>query len=335
MTPFRLPDRWIGVTGMIRSGTTFLGKVLSLPLDVAYLHEPFNGGISRSNRRPFIPRYVRPEAADASTRSYHRHLADIFQLNLHLPTTRHPRDSVSRRVVKTLVGSRGPLFLRFARLNPLNRVGILKDPTCKLTMEYLYRAFDVRPVIVVRHPASLAASLKRVGWWPEMHDFREQTALVEDYFADERDFLKREWPSPLHEAMAHWRATHKVLLHQAQQTDDWIVVTHEELSARPLSTFRQLYETLGLTWSRRIERRIRFLTQGSNAVEASGNQAMDLQRDSASLFEHRRDSLSATERREIFEIVADVALQLYSAESFAVDESNQLFAPTGPPFLKE
>lgn len=33
---------WIFVTGVIRSGTTFVGKILSLPLQVDYIHEPFN-----------------------------------------------------------------------------------------------------------------------------------------------------------------------------------------------------------------------------------------------------------------------------------------------------
>jgi len=207
-----------------------------------------------------------------------------------------------------------------ARVNPLNRVGVLKDPTCKLTVEYLYHQFGARPVIVARHPASLAASLKRVGWWPEIRDFREQPELVEDFFYDEPDFLNQSWPSPLHEAMAHWRATYKILLAQADRHDDWILLTHEEMSAEPLSVFRQLYEEFGLTWSPRIERRIRSMTGGSNTTEASGNQAMDLQRDSASIFRHRRDSLSITERRKIFDIVGDVALRMYSRESFALDD---------------
>jgi hypothetical protein len=35
-------DNWIFVTGVPRSGTTFAGKILSLPLEVDYTHEPFN-----------------------------------------------------------------------------------------------------------------------------------------------------------------------------------------------------------------------------------------------------------------------------------------------------
>jgi hypothetical protein len=319
MLPLRLPNRWIAVTGMIRSGTTFLGKVLSLPYDVAYLHEPFNGGSSRADDQPFRPRYVRPGSNGHGTDEYRRHLSNIFHLNLNLPTTRHPRDSVMRRVGKHIVGSRGPVHLALARISPLNRIGVLKDPTCKLSLAYLHQEFGVRPVIVVRHPASLAASLKRVGWWPEMKDFTDQPELIDDFFSDEPEFLHRSWPSPLHEAMAHWRATHKVLLAQANQYEDWILLTHEDVSAQPLSVFRRLYDDLDLSWSPRIERRIHQMTRGRNTTEASGDQAMDLQRDSASIFRHRRDSLPLTERREIYDIVADVALQFYSEKSFALD----------------
>jgi hypothetical protein len=319
MLPLRLPNRWIAITGMIRSGTTFLGKVLSLPYDVAYLHEPFNGGSSRVDDQPFRPRYIRPGSNGDATDDYRCHLQNIFHLNLNLPTTRHPRDSMVRRVGKHVVGSRGPVHLALARINPLNRVGVLKDPTCKLSLAYLYREFNVRPVIVVRHPASLAASLKRVGWWPEMKDFIDQPELIEDFFSDEPDFLHNSWASPLHEAMAHWRATYKILLAQADHYEDWIILTHEEVSAQPLSMFRCLYDDLGLSWSPWVERRIRQMTRGRNTTEASGDQAMDLKRDSASIFRHRRDSLSHAERHEIYDIVADVALQFYSEESFALD----------------
>ena len=46
---------------------------------------------------------------------------------------------------------------------------------------------------------------------------------------------------------------------------------------------------------------------------------MDLARDSAKIFESRRSSLSKEERRAIFDIVRDVALQVYPRRSFAID----------------
>jgi hypothetical protein len=46
---------------------------------------------------------------------------------------------------------------------------------------------------------------------------------------------------------------------------------------------------------------------------------MDLSRNSADIFEMRRDSLSLAERQAIFKVVEDVALELYPRESFAID----------------
>jgi len=312
-------DSWILITGMIRSGTTFAGKILSSPRSVAYIHEPFNGGVSLPDQQPFVSRYIRPGSTGPAIDAYREQVAKIFSYDLRLPTSHHPRDSMMRRLAKSTIGGRGPVHLALARLHPFHQAAVLKDPTCKLTAEYLYLEFGVRPVIVIRHPASIAASLKRVGWWPEMVDFTSQPDLISDYFADDAPFLNTSWSSPMLEAMAHWRATHKVLLAQAKKYSDWIVLTHEEISQNPIPVFQRVFAELGLKWSASVERKVRSLTGSRNTVEAQGNQAMDLNRDSASIFAFRRDSLDVGERRAIFEVVQDVALDLYSEASFALN----------------
>lgn len=98
---------WILVTGAIRSGTTFMGRVLSLPLTVDYLHEPFNGGYRLPDGEPFRPRYVRPDPDGGATRHYRRHVAPIFSYDFGLNTVRHPADSWHKQIAKRLVGSRG------------------------------------------------------------------------------------------------------------------------------------------------------------------------------------------------------------------------------------
>ena len=310
-------ENWILVTGMIRSATTLVGRVLSFPWSVDYIHEPFNGGYRPPDQQPFEPRYVRPERDDAEAHSYSDHLAPLFRYNLALNTTHHPDDPWYKKLAKQLVGSRGPVYLQLAKLNLWHRATIIKDPLAKLPAEFLHVWFSVTPVVVVRHPVSLASSLQRVGWYPETKDFASQPQLVEDYFADDPDFLQRKWPSRFLESMGHWRATYKMLLAQADRYD-WPVVTHEALSQNPVAEFKQLYEVLDLPWSGRVARKVQQMTGGGNSAEARGGQAMDLQRDSARIFEMRRDAISQEKRRAIFEVVKDVALKLYSHESFAI-----------------
>jgi len=311
-------EDWIFVTGMIRSGTTFLGKLLTLPLSIDYIHEPFHSGYSLPDRRPFQVRYLRPDANDPEARKFRDHIEHIFNYQFGLETAYHRDDSWTRKIGKHLVGSRGPAYLILAKLNPFHRRAVIKDPVAKFTTEYLYHVFDVKPVIIVRHPVSLAASLKRVGWFPEMYVFQDEPELIEDYFPDRPEFLYRDWPSRLLESMGHWRATHHVLLKQAKKYSDWQVVTHEELCECTLPVSKRLYEALDLPWSSFVEYRIQRLTEGRSA-EARGGQAMDLSRNSAEIFEMRRNSIPKEQRREIFEIVKDVALDIYSRDTFAID----------------
>lgn len=311
-------EKWFSVTGVIRSGTTFVGKILSLPIQVDYVHEPFNGGYSLPDRTPFEPRYFRPDATHPEAQAYRDHLAHIFRYDFGLETWWHPDDPWWRKAAKMVVGSRGPFYLRLAKLNPFHEAALIKSPLAVRPAEFLYHNFDVRPVIVVRHPASLAASFKRVGWWPELKDFRNEPKLVQDYLADDTELLRRSWPSRFLESMGHWKAANKILLSQAEKYSDWIVVTHEELSAHPVPTFRDLYHRLGLPWSWSIRRSIRRLTEGAETAEASQGQPMDLNRNSADIFEMRRDSLTLDERRAVFDTVKDTALKVYSRESFNI-----------------
>ena len=311
-------DNWVYVTGLIRSGTTFTGTVLSLPLSVDYIHEPFGRGCGMPAFKYMPPRYLRPGAQDEQTTRYHEQIAKIFRYDFTLRTSRHDGDPWWRKLAKQVVGSRGPFYLRLAKINPFHRAAVIKDPRGLLMTEYLYHAFGVKPVIVVRHPVSLAASLRRVGWWPGLDKFDRSPALVEDYLKGETELLERDWSDPLSEAMACWRLAHLVVLAQIEKYPDWQLVTHEALSRQPLETFRQLYDALGLSWSQRIARRLEGMTQGRSA-EASGGRVVDMNRDSAGIFEKRRDSIPKKERQAIFDVTGDVALQLYDRESFAID----------------
>lgn len=311
-------ENWIFVTGVIRSGTTFVGKMLSQPLEVDYLHEPFGQNCGMPEVEQLPPPYLRPGADTSQARRYHDHLSRIFRYDFTLRTAPNDQDAWWRAVAKQVLGSRGPFYLRLAKLNPFHTAAVLKDPNARMLTAYLYHAFEVKPVVVVRHPVSLAASLKRVGWWPGTREFAEQPDLVADYFSDEVDFLHREWATPVLKSAAHWRATYKVLLTQAEEHPDWQVVTHEALSADPVPTFRQLYEALGLPWSGRVERKVRALTEDGSAGARNGR-VQDFRRNSADIFEMRRDAIPKEERRAIFDVVQDVALQVYSRESFAID----------------
>ncbi|NJM88495.1 MAG: sulfotransferase [Hydrococcus sp. RU_2_2] len=315
-------ENWIFVTGVIRSGTTFVGKVLSLPLSVDYIHEPFNPLCGM----PGIDRwycYMRPGLNIEEIQHYHHLTKTIFNYNLTLRSWYPDSDPWSRKIVKSLVGSRGPFYLRLAKTNPFHQTAIIKDPIANLLTEYLYINFRVKPVIVIKHPTSLIASLKRVNWWLNPYDINGRSQLIEDYFSDEPDFFEKDWSDPILGAAAYWRVVHKVLLAQSKKYPDWQIITLEELSENPVLLYKRLYKNLELPWSVSVEQKILKLTQGNRSAQARKNIVQDFKRNSADIFKTQRDSLSIEERKAIFEVVKDVALQIYSQESFALDSSTK------------
>jgi hypothetical protein len=306
---------WVFVTGAPRSGTTFVGRTLSAPVQVDYIHEPFNPdcGIPGIDRR-FL--YLRP-GVQAPER-YRDPIDRLFRYAVRLRTGYYPEDSGTKRAIKAVVGSRGPFYYRIARLNPFHTAAVVKDPIGCLLTEYLAVRHGVRPVVLVRHPVAVAASVKRLKWKPDLRFLTEQPSLVEDFFAPEH-VPHADLSSPVRAAAWEWWALNKVLRAQVARHPDWIVILHEELSREPVSTFRRLFRELDLPWSDRVERRIRRRTGSRNPTEARRGKTQHFSRDSRGLFDLRVGMLTPEERRDVFDITRDVALQLYSEDSFRLE----------------
>jgi hypothetical protein len=231
-------------------------------------------------------------------------------------------DSWQRRLGKWILGDRGTFYLRLAKVNPFSTASVVKDPTASFLGGYLRARFNAHPITVVKHPVSLAASLRRLGWVPSPHWFKSQPDLLEDHGPLVEAVLDLDWNDPITAAAAHWCMVYGVQLAQAaaERAKDepaWEIVVLEELSRNPVSGARRLYSTFGLPWSDNIARRIQKMTTEGGG-EARPGQMQDLRRDSARIFETRRQQLSLEERRRVFDITGDIALQLYSEASFAI-----------------
>ena len=186
-------------------------------------------------------------------------------------------------------------------------------------------------MVCVRHPAAFVASyldpiLHKFRW--HLPDLAGQPALLEDYFNKDARFFDIEPEDPVTGAAVLWWALNRVLLDQCARHTDWIIVVHEELCKAPMATFRNLFSQLGLRWNRRVERVIRQRTGGHNRVQACA--IHDHYRNSAALFEWRRDMLSREDRQKVFNVTRDVALRIYPEESFGLDEEARESAADRP-----
>ena len=311
--------RRIFLTGAPRSGTTFVGTILSVGIKVDYIHEPFNPdcGLEIIKERYL---YIRPAAGRSS--DYFESFEDLLNYRAKLKTGFYETDSLGVRLAKYVVGSRGPISYRNAKLNPFSEIAVIKDPIGSLLTNYLSSTFGVLPVILVRHPVAFVASFLKVWQLEEwQHDFsfiRNQPELIEDYFSNELERIYEAEKSPLTRVAMLWRVLNKVLLSQAESAGVPLIYRHEDISDNPVPHFRELFCKLEIPWTSRAESLIKKRTSSSNKAESRQGRVQDLNRNSSKIFELRKNMLSREEREKVFEITKDVALGYYDEASFSI-----------------
>ena len=148
-------------------------------------------------------------------------------------------------------------WARFRALRRRRASPLVKDPIALFSAEWLVRSFDMQPVVMVRHPAALVATLTRRNWHHRFGDFLDQPHLMRDLLSGRRDEIERlaaEPPSAFDGAIALWNILTEHVAGLAQRHPDWIILRHEDACREPDARFREVYERLGLSWSPDVER---------------------------------------------------------------------------------
>jgi len=291
------------VTGLHRSGTTWAGRMLCLSGEAGYIHEPFNPTRRPSwsgGRIPFWFQYICAE----NESEFEPILEDVFGFRYPLlANLRDPR--TYKRVVILAREYPGAYMSRLRHLRPL-----IKDPMALFSAEWLAHRFGARVVVMIRHPAAFAGSIKRLNW-----QFKFRSWLAQD-------LLLRDWLHPYEERMREY-STHDVdiidqaiLMYQIMLSvidryrdahPSWMFVRHEDLAEAPVDGFRDLYERLGLTWSAEVERSMARYSGSSNTTEPAAWRHGSVKRNSRGAAATWRQRLTVDEIHRIKEGVSGAA----------------------------
>ena len=117
-----------------------------------------------------------------------------------------------------------------------------------------------------------------------------------------------------------YRSVHTTLRHTQGDArslnPDLQVVRHEDFSRDPLNKYRDLYSTLGLDFSKRVEKVILNSSSSENPTELSLKKTHSVKLDSAANIKNWKKRLSAEELGRIREITGEVADLYYSNEEW-------------------
>jgi hypothetical protein len=303
-------ERPILVTGAPRSGTTWVGRMLTLAPGVGYVHEPFNpttdAGISG---RPFdhFFTYVTKENEARYAPHLERSLRFSYDLRRQVKTVRSPRAA----------GRTALDFLSFTRLRASRARALMKDPIAVFSAGWLADRFGMDVVVIIRHPAAFVASFTGLGYRHDFNSFLRDPQLLTDYLGPFESEIRRyaEQPGdPLDEAVLLWRLVYHTVGRYRAERSDWLFVRHEDLSLEPVERYERLYGALRLDFTEAVREGIREHTSAGNPDRLAEKHSVRL--DSRAGLSGWRRSLTEEQVRRIREGSSDVSPSFYGDDEW-------------------
>jgi hypothetical protein len=194
---------------------------------------------------------------------------------------------------------------------------LFKDPYAVFSAEWFADRLGCRVVVVVRHPAAVVSSLRRLGWRAPLAALSAQPVLVRDWLEPFRDdltaaqkiaSLRRDliWSNAV-----LWRMIYFAVATYAERRSDFVIVRHEDLSRNPECAYRRLYEALELPYDRRAAAAVKATTDGTNPAELPQNNPHSVRLDSRANLGNWRRRLSSVEIERIRSLTEPVASRWY------------------------
>ena len=298
------------VTGAHRSGTTWVGKMLSASKEAAYISEPLNvlhrPGVMRNPVDHWYT-YICADNEDRYLSAFTETLAYRYHLAAEIKSLRSVKD-----------------ILRMARDWSSFQVGhirsqrpLLKDPFAIFSAPWFAERLGCGVVVIVRHPASVASSLKRLNWSFDFGDLTSQPLLIRDWLEPYRSEMETiSGDDVIGQSCLLWSMIYRVVDIYRKHFLDFQVVCHEDLAMDPVEGYRSLYASLGLQFTTAAQNRIIRSSSSQNPSETSISSIHATKIDSRSSLSNWKRRLTANEIARIRLLTRDVANNFYQEEDW-------------------
>lgn len=306
-----LDTRPVLVTGMHRSGTTWVGHMLCAGDDFIRLGEP----LSPVNRQTILKRKVERWYTYIDERNeapYLRAYEDAMRFRAH------PIDDLRRarlgspRDPGRLVGR----WTSFALGRLQGRRVLFHDPFAILSAEWFARRVGCQIVVLVRHPLSVVSGLKRLGWSFDFRNLSEQPALMSGLLAPYGAEIQEAVHSNdiVEQGCLLWRIVYETVRRNLTSHPSISILRHEDLSSDPEGGFRRLYELLSAEYTAKAQATIQRSTNSTNPTELSTSNPDGRRLDSRANLGNWRHRLDDDEVARIVGSTHSAASAFYSEE---------------------
>jgi len=296
------------ITGQPRSGTTWIGQILSTAPNTNYLFEPDN-----EKNNPFawfykrnLHRFPYLTALDKSSdfeRLWGGLFKNVFSDNYWIEDLalkwyfRKKRKALEAYIGEKTgyiyinnsfnkVADKGKIkpfriedhlilkrFIKWRfdgkiRKRPLGGNLLIKSVHTPLCLDWLNSNFNINILVILRNPYSLYASYKRIRMPDGFRNLLYQQALQQDFGT----FLTHNTNHSYNES--EQRAVqicliYKVLETQLKQNPSWFTASHDRMCIDPELHYRRIFEYLGYEWNDNVTAKIQKLNRIGNGFNPS------------------------------------------------------------------
>lgn len=301
--------RPILVTGAHRSGTTWVGRMLTAGGQAAYISEPLN-------------RWHRPGVLSAPVERWYTYLCEENEA-IYLPALRQTLALRYHALAELRSLRSGKDVLRmgrdwsaFAAGRLFGRRPLLKDPFAVFSASWFARRFGCAVIVTVRHPAAFVSSLARLDWPFDFADLLGQPLLMRDWLEPFRQDMQACQADPqdvIGQSALLWRVIYHAVYRMRESIPGFRLVRHEDLARDPLEGFRELYQALGLEFTPRAGQAIARYSRDANPAELSRRRTHSVRLASRASLENWKRRLGREQIERIRALTADVAGLYYAA----------------------
>jgi len=250
------------VTGSHRSGTTWVGKMIASSSDVFYLHEPFNinqkkEGIYHKSFKNWFT-YINHE----NEKQYYKPLLKTISLHYDLFSLLKS-EGISKENFRIAVSK----WLYYRNLRKHDKRILIKDPIAIFSSEWLAERFDSQVIVLIRHPAAFAGSLKQKKWNHPFKHFLNQPNLMAEHLSIFKGEIEEFAKNPhdiIDQACLLWRIIYFMVYKFQIRHNNWLFLRHEDISRNPIKHYQEIYNYLNLDFTSEVCNIIKSYSQAPN-----------------------------------------------------------------------
>lgn len=283
-------DRPILVTGHPRSGTSWVGNVISASPEVFQLYEPFNPEAPVSIS---VPDKFYAMDADAPKTIKHEldeilglgHVANrILKVPVGVLQGKSKQPNPAGRFVVRRIRDREP-FLSPKRV-------CVKDPIGIYASDWLAKEYDAMGVVMVRHPCAVISSYLALKWDSEYPSFSKYDLAPDaEYLKPKVDAYHRGELSDLDVKILQWQVLAEETLALKERYPNWVFVVHDFLCQAPDEWFAYIFDQLDLPYDKETRAKVLAESSANNSTDPDKHVQHSHARDSRALVNAWQDRL--------------------------------------------